>query len=439
MKDDLKKLEDRGWNEMFTLLEKELPTSKKRRMAIWWWASGIAATIIVGSFLLFNNDTSLPHSDQLVVVKLDQPQTNTPASNSLNEDNDAENPELIATAEIAIESSDVAQPQTSAKISARKTKAIALASNENYSNIPPNNEGTMTSDFLAKTTISSAATTLVQPSLNTDKLENSTTITSSVEGIEKIQSQSTKIGSNQNEIITQNAQIVALLNSREISLANNIPTIFPLIKPLQGIEIHGGFVGGVQALASLNNIGQFETSIGLGYRKILNGQFSIKAGGSLGLTNLDLAYESVNEFNDPNSPLMDKEATNVYQNTNNFSSSKSGRVASKYIVNAHLGVGYAFNNKFLLETTGGIRRHLEKSRANEAPNSLTSGNNTPTPQKSNLELKSHYFQTLDLHYFVNHALNVKASYMLTGQPINTGFIIDHKIGKVNHFAGIGLE
>ena len=42
MKDDLKKLEDRGWNEMFTLLEKELPTSRKKD---WLYGGGLAGLL----------------------------------------------------------------------------------------------------------------------------------------------------------------------------------------------------------------------------------------------------------------------------------------------------------------------------------------------------------------------------------------------------------
>ncbi|MBK8392290.1 MAG: hypothetical protein IPL23_24850 [Saprospiraceae bacterium] len=439
MKDDLKKLEDRGWNEMFTLLEKELPTSRKKRLAIWWWSSGIAASILVGSFLLLNDGGTVEKNNLSMATNTNQPNLSIPTPKILSEETIEENQETVAAANLSGLQINEKPINSMATLSTPSSRNYTSSENLKYSNSNIDNVATQKSNLAEMTGLGQGLSKVNLLLPNTSKIENKNPHSSAGMVAKESQLFEKESIATTNEFSPRIAIQVPLLNKPSFLLSKDSPSIYPMIKPTSAKALQGGFLVGAESMASLNNVGQIENSLGFGYRKMIGGQISIKAGTSIGRTNLNLAFESVSALNDPTSLLMDKKENNVYQSTNSFSSSTSGKVASKYIVNAHLGLGYAFNNKFLLETTGGIRKHLEESRAAEAQNAVNSGNNTPSPQKANLSLKNHYFQTLDLHYFVNAHLNVKASYLLTGQPINTGFIIDQRIGKVNHFAGLGIE
>ena len=109
-------------------------------------------------------------------------------------------------------------------------------------------------------------------------------------------------------------------------------------------------------------------------------------------------------------------------------------MSNRWNIKANTGVRKYFeSSQFLQFLNADLDKNADNFPSNDPNNNLSSAD------RKSLNFKLHVSQSLAINYSLLKDLEIGAIYMLTGQPLNTGFFISKEIGSVNHFGGLQLS
>lgn len=422
--DKIKELENRSWDAMLKLLDKEMPREKKRRGLFWIWmsaASGVAAALILYS-LPQNGAITLPSTEATILAEAE-------ATPSFEESTDSKTAPLSTVA-----SSNPEMAYVDVRSSGKSSNSLKqqVRTNKSHKALTPKeggqNPATSTSSFSAKAT--------AQPTHVSDSQANQ----EADAGTQMMASKTT----NKEMSLASLPYKSGITSMTEIPEPLEINSLTPiLIEPVNPERIHG-FSLANKTLASLNTSGLWESGVQLSYDLKLNQKFVFQTGLGLSATNLSLSYFDPQTYPAFSTNKLNESFSNVAYDSNQLSSSVSqNQLKSNLNWTAFAGLSYFINQRWSIHSQAGVRNY-QNIDLGSTKDFVASDSGTNTPglvanSSRDLKMKMHYFQNVGIAFALGKKWEISAEYMLTGQPFNTGFYISKNVDRVNHFAGLGLK
>lgn len=435
--DKLKNLENRSWDAMRVLLDKEMPQKKKRKAAFWlWWSAGLSGVAAMLFLFSYVGSNEAPAHD---VDHVSVPSVQSAASLDQTQIED-ENADAYIAKQSSYESS----------------MDEVIASNEIHNNAYAKHaDGPISKPQALRQEKRSAKADFISTQ-KSEKFENQVPISRQTN--EELATTAVQRQKDGNAKGAKTAESTELIESRNEPSLAELPFKQSFIRhkfnPLYGpetstssytlsenVQTEGGIYLSNTTFASLNTPGLFESGLQLTYKLPLHPNLSLSFGGNLSYNNLSVNYFDPKVYPQVIANQADKLYQNVaYDEFNVSGSVNSTRKRSNLNWRASTGLTWQMSSNWSLATELGLRQYTgdgNNGLLTEKNDVATPGFSTNAPKE--FAFKAHYFQNLGLSYHIQKRWSVSAIYMLTGQPFTTGFYISKPIGSTNHFAGLGVS
>ena len=449
-------LENRAWQSMRDLLDKEMPEKRKRRGIAWLWfstAAGVAAALII--YIM------TPTSGLVTSQAMDAYATNAgPVSDEVVSTELALNNVEMHDSETNDALQDAAKKTSTARVNFLREKGSIVNKEEGEKPKVENQNFNGTSqkniDRVSKSTIHDQFGADTKSPLLASKNEQNKEINKEKMLFSALPNEDLAIEKTSSESDRPYEKVLNINSLESKIVNNNRPSINPeMADPFypaysQEIEVQSGFSLSNTTFASLNTKNLWESGLQFAYSRAVAKRLAVGLGASLSYTNLEFKY-----FDPTANSFTGFGPNNGFSNVTYESNQVQNKVSeddkeSRWNSTLFVSLGFQVSNRWNIKANTGVRKYFESSQflqflnadldknADNFP-SNDPNNNLGSADRKSLNFKPHVSQSLAINYTLFKDLELGAIYMVTGQPLNTGFFISKEIGSVNHFGGLQLS